>query len=384
MAVSGPFDDDEPAGMPPSEFPPDAVDQRPKVVPLKQKAPEAAFPCTWVGDAVLQLDTKPIIKGLLDPGAFAVIYGPSGSGKSFFTADIAQHVAQGLLWRGRKVSKGLVVYVAAEAGSSILKRFVGWREERLGEAAGKIPLAILTRGPNLLASVEFEKFSEQLKALQVEAELPLVLVIFDTLSRSIPGGDENKAEDMTQAIRAADYLRDEFNCATAFVHHTGKDPVKGVRGSSTLFAAADLVILIMDKTATVEKVRDGVAGEQFGFELSPIEIGTDADGEAVYTCLLNATNEVSKPLAKPTVLKGRTKLGLDSLRSAISASGQVMPGTTTIPKGVKAVKLDQWREHFDRMYGKDNTTPASQAFYKARETLLGERILISDPYVWLT
>lgn len=358
---------------------------KPKVVALPPKKIDTSphFPVTWVGEAVLNLDTKPLIKGLLEPGAFAVIYGPSGSGKSFFTADIAQHIAQGSAWRGRKVTQGLVVYVASEAGSSILKRFVGWRDNKLGESAGAIPIAVMTRGPNLLASVEFEHFAAQLKGLVETAGIPLLLVIFDTLSRSIPGGDENKTEDMTQAVRAADYLRDQFNCATAFVHHTGKDPAKGARGSSSLFAAADLVMLVMDKTATVEKVRDGVAGEKFGFELQPIEIGMDSDGDKVYTCLLNATDTVAKA-SKPIVLKGRTKVGLAALKSAVDAVGQVMPGTSTIPKGVKAVKLEQWREHFDRMYGKDNTTPASQAFYKARESLLDDRISISDPYVWLT
>ncbi len=188
---------------------------------------------------------------------------------------------------------------------------------------------------------------------------------------------------MTQAVRAADYLRDQFNCATAFVHHTGKDPAKGARGSSSLFAAADLVILVMDKAATVEKVRDGVAGERFGFELEPIKIGVDSDGDDVYTCLLNATEATAKA-AKPVVLRGRTLLGFQSLKSAIDLSGEVMAGSSTIPKGVKAVKLEQWRSHFDRMYGTDGNTPTSQAFYKAKESLLGDRISISDPYVWLT
>jgi RecA-family ATPase len=173
---------------------------------------QAAYPVTWVADAVLDFTVPSIVKGLIDPGAFVVIYGPSGSGKSFFTADIAEHIATGSPWRGRKTLKGLVVYVASEAGASILKRFVGWRENRLGDSADPfLPLAVLTRGPNLLNTVDIEKLCEQLQALQLEAKLPLALVIFDTLSRSIPGGDENSAEDMTMAVNAADYLREKFN-----------------------------------------------------------------------------------------------------------------------------------------------------------------------------
>lgn len=193
-----------------------------------ERQPDKSFPVTWVSDAVLTLDSRPVLKGLIEQGAFVVIYGPSGSGKSFFTADIAQHIATGAAWRGRKSQKALVVYVASEAGSSILKRFVGWRDKRLGETAERIPLAIITRGPNLLRIADQEKLCEQLAALQQEAGLPIGLVVFDTLSRSMPGGDENSAEDMTMAVNAADYLREKFNVATAYVHHSGKDPDKEI------------------------------------------------------------------------------------------------------------------------------------------------------------
>ena len=282
-------------------WPPGATTNRPK--------PDD-FPVTWISDAKLNLDARPVIKGLVEQGSFVVIYGPSGSGKSFFTADIAQHIATGQAWRGRKCPQALVVYVASEAGASILKRFIAWRDNRLGEASARTPLAVLTRAPNLLASVDVEKLVDLITALQQEAGLPIGLVIFDTLSRSIPGGDENKAEDMTMAVKAADILRDQFKCATAYVHHTGKDPDKGARGHSALFAAADVVLRVLDGCATVEKIRDGVSGERFGFTLEPIEIGQDADGDAVITCLLNMADAGAEGPKRSAPPKGRSALGL--------------------------------------------------------------------------
>lgn len=352
------------------------------VTPLKP-GQQPAYPVVWVQDAVLKLDARPVVKGLIEQGAFAVIYGPSGSGKSFFTADIAQHIALGSPWRGRKCPQALVVYVASEAGASILKRFVGWRDNRVSDGLAKIPIAVLTRGPNLLDGPEVAALTDQLRALEQEAQLPLALTVFDTLSRSIPGGDENKAEDMTMAVRAADHLRDRIGCATSYVHHSGKDTDKGARGHSSLFAAADVVLKVMDGCATVEKVRDGVAGERFGFSLEPVEIGLDSDGEQVFTCLLNHSDATNAP--KPAPVKGRSALGLQSLREAIGEHGQVMGGTSTIPKGVRAITLTQWRERFDLRYGKDDKTPARQAFYKARESLLSSKLIaISDPFVWLS
>lgn len=325
------------------EWPPGMTRERPKaaVVPIKP-VDSKAFPVTWVSDAVLNLETRPLIKGVFEQGAFIVIYGPSGSGKSFFTADIAQHISTGQAWRGRRANRSLVVYVASEAGSSILRRFIGWRENRVGEAAERLPLAILTRGPNLLNAVELERLVEQLGELQVQAGVALGLVVFDTLSRSIPGGDENNAEDMTMAVNAADYLREKLGVSTAFVHHSGKDPSKGARGHSALFAAADVVLGVVDRVATLEKVRDGVAGERFPFRLEPVDLGVDQDGDSVTTCLLEPCDEEG-PLKRAEPVGKNQRIVLKELR-AMSAGGERSPGTSEIPKGVMMVRFETLAE----------------------------------------
>lgn len=304
------------------------------------KRPKSNFPYVWLSEAALDLNNRYLVKGLIDQGSFTLIYGPSGSGKSFFTADIAQAIAAGQPWRGRKVNQSLVVYVASEAGSSILKRFVGWRENRLSELAERIPLAILTRGPNLILKQQVEALREDLSRLQDDAKLPLGLTIFDTLSRSMPGGDENNAEDMTEVISAADHLRDTFKSATAFVHHSGKDIDRGARGHSSLFAAADCVLRVDSKVAAVDKVRDGVAGEQFPFSLLPIELGLDQDGEMVTTCLVSDAETTSTPKRDPKGLGKNQRPILDALKVLIADTGTRTNGSSAIPKGVLVASFD--------------------------------------------
>ncbi len=314
----------------------------PKPGTVKRKANgdaqhKPAFPLTWVDEAQLDLDRKALVKGLLDLGGFALIYGPSASGKSFFTADLAQQIATAQPWRGRKVTPGLVVYIAAEAGRSILQRFIGWRDNRMGEAAEQIPLAVITKGPSVLMKQDQVALAEQLRDLEIQCALPLVLVVFDTLSRSIPGGDENESRDMTEVIGFADYLRETFGTATAFVHHSGKDATRGARGHSALFAAADLVMLIDNHQATVEKCRDGVAGEKFPFALEPIDLGVDEDGDPIMTCLLSHTDESGIPTKRKPPTGRNQKLILSIALDLVAESGKPAPGTSAIPAGAKTI-----------------------------------------------
>lgn len=319
----------------------------------KKKAKGPRFPRVWLDDVQADIDADYIIKGLIERGRLNVIFGPAGDGKTFFTLDLAGHIAAGMPWRGRRVHRGLVAYIAAEAGRSILRRFSAWRDHHLSDSReDRAPLAIITQAANLLNALEVEELLGELRAIAEEVRLPLALVIFDTLSRSIPGGDENSAEDMTRVIAAADAIRDELGAAVAIVHHSGKDATKGARGHSSLFAAADTVISVIERVATVEKSRDGVSGEQFPFALDVVNLGQDHDGDAISTCLVTPTETAPKQ-RRELQLSGVAKVALQALKEAISDHGQTMPQTSTIPANVRAVHIDNWRNQFRLRYGTD-------------------------------
>lgn len=299
-----------------------------------------AIPRIWLDDAEPLIQSKYLIKGLIDERSFNVVFGPSGDGKTFLVLDAACHIAAGLSWRGRRVHSGLVVYVAAEGGTRIVRRFCPWRDEKLSEAReAPVPLAIVTRAVNLLDEVEIAELIGALQAISEEAGLPLALVVFDTLARSMAGGDENAAGDMGRVIAAADRIRDELGAACLVVHHSGKDPAKGARGSSALFAAADTVISVVDKVATIEKSRDGHTGEAFPFSLRVVELGEDEDGDKVTTCLIeHDTGPAAPPKVKPPTGRNQ-KLVWDVIREVVADAGHLMPGTSTIPPGARAASL---------------------------------------------
>jgi len=352
------------------------------------ETPSAArLPRVWLDDAEPDLTVDDYIKAAF-PNGLVVVVGPSGSGKSFFVSDAMLHVACGLSWRERRIRQALVVWIAAEAGKGALRRFYAWREHHLASDHERVPFVIVTRGVNLLNPVDVEGLLLELHTISTEAGMPVGVVVFDTWSRSMPGGDENGAADTTQAIGVADRIRDELGAAVIAIHHTGKDPTKGARGHSSLFAAADAVITVADRVATIEKSRDGNTGEQFPFDLQVVELGTDDDGEPVTSCIVVPMTNTSAPKPKTPNLSGVARVALQALQEAIGEHGETLPGTSTIPAGVRAATIEAWRSRFGVRYGSDgddqrDASAVRKAFQRGREALLKAGcITISDPYVW--
>ena len=245
-------------------------------------------------------------------------------------------------------------------------------------------MVILTRGANLLSLVDLEALLAELREIIAQAGMPLVLVVFDTLSRSMPGGDENKSEDMTTVIGAADAIRDEFGATCAVVHHSGKDSDLGARGHSSLFGAADTVINVAKRTATIVKTRDGVAGENFPFELEVVQLGKDSDGDPVTTCVVRHVQQTAAVRHRPEPTGKNQKVVYDVLRELVIERGALLPETSAIPLGTRAVTFEAL---FDRAAHKFPGTVAWRARDRISQALVGlqagHHVGVHGGYVWL-
>lgn len=168
-------------------------------------------------------------------GGLTVLWGASGSYKSFVAISIALAVASGRPWFGRPVRQGKVVYVVGEGGWSMFAN----RQLTAAKAAGieiddLVGQFWVTGGPVDLSSPE--------KASILWPEWDNVqpsLVVVDTVSRCLPG-DENKQEVMQGFVAALDVLRERYRATVVAVHHANRGGK--FRGSTVLDAAADVVI----------------------------------------------------------------------------------------------------------------------------------------------
>lgn len=315
-------------------------------------APRRAPDVEWFDDVQPALGGQYLVKGVLDAGAMSVVYGPSNSGKTFFAIDLAYHIAIGAPWRGRRVSQSAVLYLAAEGGNGVANRIVALRQEH---GVCDVPLALKRAGMDLLHDqADLQHIADLAAAVAAgHAGKPLLIVI-DTLSRIMAGGDENNAADMTALIRNIDGIRAATGAHVMLVHHTGKDVARGARGHSSLRAATDTEIEVGNdngaRAAMVTKQRDHQGGETFAFALKSVSLGNDQDGDEVTSCVVEAQEDEGAQHGKSARkgIGGNQKIIADTFDQMLAEGmGRPNPGGVGLPEPGQfwTVRMDDLRTY---------------------------------------
>jgi hypothetical protein len=193
--------------------------------------PLTPFTLLTYDELMQQCDPAWLIDGLL-PEGFSVLYSAPEMFKTFLAIDWALSIAAGLPWHGREVQQGFVVYIAAEGRGGLRKRVEAWVADRQPDDLSR--MRFLADAVDLLSPDEVERVRQTLASLPE----PPVLLVVDTMARTMVGGDENAARDVGRFIHAVDA---QDVGARLVVHHTGKDGLSE-RGSGALRGAADLMV----------------------------------------------------------------------------------------------------------------------------------------------
>ncbi|HET7083626.1 MAG TPA: AAA family ATPase [Rhizomicrobium sp.] len=226
-----------------------------------------------------------LIKNVLPRADVIVLFGPSGSAKSFIGMDMGGAVARGIPWWGNKTAKGRVLIIAAEGGGSIGKRLKAYAKHH-GVELETLHIAVILAAPNFLQK---DDITEVVAA--VKAAGGCDLIITDTFAQVTAGANENSAEDMGLALANARALREATDAVVMLIHHSGKNPTMGSRGWSGIRAAADAELEVVKhdggaRELRVSKMKDGDEGFSFPFMLKTVELEVDADGDFVTSCVI--------------------------------------------------------------------------------------------------
>ena len=360
---------------------PETFRQTLRLFPLMGEDTLDIFPTIDADAMQPSLSGDDFVEDLLISGAMSVLYGPSNSGKTFFATDLSLHIALGWDWRGKAVAQGSVVYLAMEGSYGIINRIVAFREYHT--VAQKIPLAVVPVSVNFLDDDGIDKLINTIK-VTAQRLGNVRMIVVDTLSRAMAGGDENGPKDMTAFVGAVDRLRDSVSAHVLIVHHTGKDEARGARGHSSLRAATDTEIEVIAgdgfSSAKVTKQRELEIRGEYGFVLSPHILGVNPRGKDVTSCVVLVMDDmpdISRKRHKRPAGK-QHRIVLKALRNAMaseSITAQHLPVD-------RAVSEEAWRRESYRLLSGD-TKHKSTTFLRSADSLVADEFAGRDgDYCW--
>lgn len=237
--------------------------------------------------------TRWLVKNWLSEGSqFAMLFGASGSGKTFISLDLALSIAYGLEWKGRKVNKAKVLYLCAEGEETVRLRYLAWLQEHNEEPNDanimwkeEATYFVQDGIDNLINDININNFKPE-------------LIIVDTLSRHIVG-NENNAVEANTFIQQSKRLQDSFNAFVLVVHHTGWNDTEHARGSTAFLGACDWQYSVSKSkeniiTLKMVKNKRGKHPLPINFELKDVQLDGyfDDDGEPETSAILQATDIV--------------------------------------------------------------------------------------------
>ena len=325
-----------------------------------------------------------IVRSVLPRAELAVVYGESGSGKSFLALDLCAAITRGIEWRSKRTKKGRVVYVAAEGAGGFKARL---RAYTRGHDAELHELGIISDAPNMLepkdAALITKRIVEWGKA---------DVVIIDTLSATTPGGDENSGQDLGMVISHCKLIHAQTGALVVIIHHSGKDASKGARGWSGLRAAADAEIEVTRngdfRTATITKMKDGGDSEEFSFKLKVVGLGENQYGEPESSCVVEHIDNAPGETGHKVKLKGLPKLVYDTL-ATMAPSGtcnveDLIEGVKTkLPAVLSPTGRDLRRQNVLQTLGR-TLIPAGWAYMHGEDRVSLTNIVQQEDEAWLS
>ena len=240
-------------------------------------------------------------------GGFNMWYGLSGTAKSFKALNDGYYLS--------RLGRGAVVYVSPEAKGAWSVRRNAWSEH-----TGLEPdqMYFYPGAVNLIDDGEVSVFIADMKGKFPDG---ILVIIFDTKSRMMPGAEENSAKDDGLQVANSDRIKDTLGCAVLLIHHSNKADLSA-RGSYATTNACDCIlkftrdahdVITISVAWPAGKLKDGepwpdelfrfVASEgSIVLEATNRVVTDDSDVDATDQKILQALESVGEVGSSPTQL----------------------------------------------------------------------------------
>lgn len=308
--------------------PPNIEDYTPPQVPSIRDYAAGGFPFAgcrgyFFQDPFNVLEQRFVMYPILAEKEVTLISAEPKAGKTLVSQTIAMHIAAGLDLDALKVSEQRpVVYFALESQIAIRKRAEAWltHHDPNGDLGlkQKMQMYVYEGGLNLLDETVRQDLANRLAATELWFKEQhdtddLGAIVIDTLTKAMPGGDQNSVEDTSAVFDVIEKIRATgLSAPVIIIHHNTKGTLSP-RGSGNIQAEPDTLLTVAKDKDTgqlhmrVLMARSIDDTQSFTFDISTVGLGTTAQGY-----------EVSAPVLIPAV-------ATDSAGSDLAAAMKNMP-----------------------------------------------------------
>jgi AAA domain len=201
-------------------------------------------------------------------------------------------------WFGRRVMPGGVIFLAAERAALVKRRLAAFR---LYHGIADLPLKVFSGSIDLRTNrTQAHGIVNYIQRWRDEEGVETKLIIGDTTSKLLFGGDENSPKDMGGFINNVSHIQEGSGAHFLLVHHIPHEQNR-MRGHGPTIRAENNAGI---RTATIEKNNDGEEGDQITFNLESFDLGSDPETGEVTTA----------PIVRPTEATSRTTTAEPRLR----------------------------------------------------------------------
>ncbi len=322
-----------------------------------------------------------VIKDYVERDSLGVAFGPPGQTKSFVALDMACCVATGHEWHGKPVKEGAVFVICGEGHNGIMRRLKAWSILN-GVGLDDAPLFVSTASAALTDPLNTNAVTETIAGLAEAVGLAPELIVVDTVARNYGAADENSAADMGVFISNIDaHLRRRYGAAVLLVHHSGKDPSKGARGSTALKAAVDAEYEITRDELGItrmqaHKMKDAEQPEPRAFKLESVRLPLlDDEGNDVYGAALKSIDYIA-PVKTGKEGRGKNQVKALAVLRELYREHEARLVEGGMDGCSARVLLDDWRDRC--------AFPNRQTFHKVKTSLCESgKVAVRDGYAEL-
>lgn len=306
------------------------------------------------------------IEDLIPANESVLIYGESQSGKSYIAAHMAMCIARGVPFFDRRVTQGLIVYCAVEAGQGFFQlRMPGYERYHNIPEGEKIPFVCFPKKFDLFGSdTDIVDLISDIEHVKKMYAVPFAGTVIDTYNKATPGLDEISGKDVGKVVHRLDMVRTQTQGGVWLVHHKNASGMP--RGHTSLYAGFETAIEVSRdpsnkdfngreiRNARNSKQREGVDGSEWPFVIrGGVDIGiVNEYGRPVTAAVVEEPQTTDQPVArrKPgaggyAINSQKTRAIFRCLLEALRSHGEKPPAGVKVPAGIGlVVHRDRWRD----------------------------------------